>query len=148
MVKYCAVSVAGNQLAVLDIDKTICDEVKVSKMSDQLLKAVEAPENENVPQMRPGDMVSVYLRIKEGANERVQEFKGTVIRVRNGTNTANFTVRRIASNGIGVERTFLMRSPRIDKVVVHRHSHVRRSKLYFLRERTGKRARLRQKFDA
>jgi large subunit ribosomal protein L19 len=114
---------------------------------NELLKSVEAPVNENVPDLRIGDNVSVYLRIKEGANERVQEFKGTVIRRRRGTNNANFTVRRVASNGIGVERTFLSRSPRIEKVVVHRHSHVRRSKLYFLRDRTGKRARLKQKFN-
>lgn len=117
-------------------------------MSDQILKAVEAPVNENVADVRPGDMVSVFLRIKEGTNERTQEFKGTVIRVRRGGNTANFTVRRVASNGIGVERTFLIRSPRLEKVVVHRHSHVKRAKLYFLRDRTGKRARLKQKFDA
>jgi large subunit ribosomal protein L19 len=117
-------------------------------MSEQILKSVEAPVNENVPELLPGDVVSVFLRITEGANERIQEFKGTVLRVKQGGNDASFTVRRIASNGIGVERTFLTRSPRIEKVVVQRHSHVRRSKLYFLRERTGKRARLRQKFDA
>jgi large subunit ribosomal protein L19 len=117
-------------------------------MSDQILKAVEAPVNENVADVQPGDMVSVFVRIKEGSNERTQEFKGTVIRVRRGGNTSNFTVRRVASNGIGVERTFLSRSPRLEKVVIHRHSHVRRSKLYFLRDRTGKRARLKQKFDA
>ena len=114
---------------------------------NELLKSVEAPENPNVPELRIGDNVSVFLRIKEGANERIQEFKGTVIRQKNGGNNTNFTVRRIASNGIGVERTFLTRSPRIEKVTVHRHSHVRRSKLYFLRERTGKRARLKQKFN-
>lgn len=114
---------------------------------NELIKSVEAPENPNVPELRIGDNVSVFLRIKEGANERVQEFKGTVIRQKNGGNNTNFTVRRIASNGIGVERTFLKRSPRIEKVIVHRHSHVRRSKLYFLRERTGKRARLKQKFN-
>lgn len=114
---------------------------------NELLKSVEASENENVPELRIGDNVSVFLRIKEGMNERIQEFKGTVIRKRKGGNNTNFTVRRIASNGIGVERTFLARSPRIEKVVVHRHSHVRRSKLYFMRERTGKRARLKQKFN-
>jgi large subunit ribosomal protein L19 len=113
----------------------------------ELLKAVEAPVNENIPQLRPGDMVRVYLRIKEGASERTQEFRGTVIRMRNTGNNANFTVRRTASNGVGVERTFLMRSPRIEKVVVERHSHVRRAQLYFLRERTGKRSRLKQKFS-
>ena len=111
-----------------------------------LLKAVEAPVNPNVPQLRPGDQVNVHIRIKEGNTERIQEFKGTVIRERNGTNDASFTVRRVASNGIGVERTFLTRSPRLEKVIVLRHSYVRRSKLYHLRERTGKNARLKQKF--
>jgi large subunit ribosomal protein L19 len=113
----------------------------------EFIKGMEAPVNENVPELRTGDNVSVFLRIKEGANERTQEFKGTVIRQSRGGNDANFTVRRIASNGIGVERTFLTRSPRIEKVIVHRHSHVRRSKLYFLRTRTGKSARLKQKFN-
>jgi large subunit ribosomal protein L19 len=116
-------------------------------MSD-LLKALEAPVNENIPELRPGDIVRVFIRIKEGNNERTQEFRGTVIRMRNSGNNANFTVRRIASNGIGVERTFLMRSPRLEKVLVERHSHVRRAQLYYLRERTGKRARLKQKFNA
>ncbi len=116
-------------------------------MSD-LLKALDAPVNENIPEIRPGDIVRVFIRIKEGNNERTQEFRGTVIRMRNSGNNANFTVRRIASNGIGVERTFLMRSPRLEKVLVERHSHVRRAQLYYLRERTGKRARLKQKFNA
>jgi large subunit ribosomal protein L19 len=113
----------------------------------ELLKAVEAPDNPNIPELRTGDMVNVFLRIKEGANERTQEFKGTVIRLRNTGNNRNFTVRRIASNGVGVERTFLVRSPRIEKVVVERHSKVRRAQLYFLRERRGKRARLKQRFS-
>lgn len=116
-------------------------------MTDQILKAVETPANANIPQLRPGDMVSVHVKIKEGDRERIQEFKGTVIRLRKGGNDSNFTVRRIASNGIGVERTFLLRSPRLDKVVVERHSRVRRAQLYFMRERTGKSARLKQKFD-
>ena len=113
---------------------------------EELLKSVEAAPNENVPQLRPGDMVKVFVRIKEGTSERVQEFKGTVIRLRNSGNNANFTVRRIASNGIGVERTFLLRSPRLEKVEVERHSHVRRAQLYYLRERSGKSSRLKQKF--
>jgi len=112
----------------------------------ELLKAVEAQDNPNIPQLRPGDTVKVFLRIKEGNNERVQEFRGIVIRLRNGGQAGNFTVRRTASNGIGVERTFLMRSPRIEKVIVERHAKVRRAQLYFLRERTGKSARLKQKF--
>ena len=112
-----------------------------------LLKAVEAAKNPNIPDLRSGDTVSVHVRIKEGDRERIQEFKGTVIRLRKGGNESAFTVRRIASNGIGVERTFLLRSPRLDKVVVERHSHVKRAQLYFMRERTGKSARLKQKFD-
>ncbi|HUF38516.1 MAG TPA: 50S ribosomal protein L19 [Anaerolineales bacterium] len=116
-------------------------------MSQEILKSVEAPVNENVPDLRTGDIVDVHVRITEGSRERIQVFKGTVIRVNHAGANSNFTVRRIASNGIGVERTFMSRSPRLEKVVVQRHSHVRRSRLYFLRERTGKRARLKQKFD-
>ena len=111
-----------------------------------LLKSVDAPVNPNIPELRPGDAVSVHVKIKEGARERIQEFKGTVLYVRGKENNASFTVRRVASNGIGVERSFLMRSPRIDKVVIDRHNVVRRARLYFLRDRTGKGARLKQKF--
>ena len=113
-------------------------------MSDHL-KAVEVPVNPQIPELHSGDTVSVHVRIKEGDRERVQEFRGTIIRMRKGGNNANFTVRRIASHGIGVERTFLLRSPRIEKVVVQRGAHVRRAQLYFLRDRTGKRARLKEK---
>jgi large subunit ribosomal protein L19 len=112
-----------------------------------LLKAVEAAANPNIPELRSGDAVSVHVRIKEGERERIQEFKGTIIRIRHGGVASTFTVRRIASNGIGVERTFLLRSPRIDKVVVERHSQVRRAQLYYLRELTGKKSRLKQKFN-
>ncbi len=110
-----------------------------------LLKAVEAPANPKVPALRPGDSVSVHVRIVEGNKERVQEFKGTVIRLRKGGNQASFTVRRIAAHGIGVERTFLMRSPRIEKVDVFRSAKVRRAQLYYLRDRQGKSARLKEK---
>jgi large subunit ribosomal protein L19 len=114
---------------------------------NELLKSVEAPVNPNIPVLHSGDTVKVYLRIKEGANERTQEFRGTVIRCRGGQNEGNFTVRRLASNGIGVERTFLLRSPRLEKVIVERHAAVRRAQLYYLRDRTGKSARLKQKFN-
>jgi len=114
---------------------------------NEFLTSVEAQDNPNIDPLRPGDMVRVYLRIKEGNNERTQEFKGTVIRLRSGGNNGNFTVRRVASNGVGVERTFLLRSPRIEKVIVERHSKVRRAQLYYLRSRTGKSARLKQKFS-
>ncbi len=112
----------------------------------ELIKSVEAEDNTNIPAIFPGDAVSVHLKIKEGDRERIQEFKGTVLYVRGSGNSATFTVRRVASNGIGVERTFLLRSPRIAKVKVHRHTKVRRARLYFLRERTGKSARLKQRF--
>ena len=112
-----------------------------------VIKALEAKPNEKIPQLAPGDTVSVHVKIKEGERERIQEFKGIVIRMRKGGNDANITVRRMASNGIGVERTFLLRSPRLDKVVVERHSQIRRAQLYFRRGRTGKSARLKQKFD-
>jgi len=112
----------------------------------ELLKSVEAPVNENIPELTPGDAVSVHLKITEGDRERIQVFKGTVLLVRGGGNNASFTVRRIASNGIGVERSFLLRSPRIQKVVVDRRQKVRRARLFFLRERTGKSARLKQRF--
>jgi large subunit ribosomal protein L19 len=109
------------------------------------MKFVEAKVNAEIPEMQPGDTVSVHVRIKEGDRERVQEFRGTVIRLRKGGNNSNFTVRRLASHGVGVERTFLLRSPRIEKVEVQRQARVRRAQLYYLRDRTGKSARLEEK---
>lgn len=114
-------------------------------MSDALLRTFDTPQNENVPELRPGDTVTVHLRILEGKRERIQLVRGVIIRLRGSGNSRNFTVRRIASNGIGVERSFLLRSPLIEKIEIHRHAHVRRAQLYFLRERTGKSARLREK---
>lgn len=115
-------------------------------MSD-LIKSVDAPINPNIPDLRPGDTVSVHVKIKEGARERIQEFRGTVLYIHQNGNNSSFTVRRVASNGVGVERSFLLRSPRIDKVVVDRHNVVRKARMYFLRSRTGKSARLKQKFS-
>jgi len=115
-------------------------------MSD-ILKAYDAPANPNIPVLKTGDSVSVHVKIKEGNRERIQEFKGVILYMHNNAGDSTFTVRRVASNGIGVERTFLLRSPRIDKVVVERHGKVRRARLYFLRERSGKSARLKQKFN-
>lgn len=101
--------------------------------------------NPNIPDMHPGDTVKVHARIIEGDRERVQVFQGTVIRLHGSGTNASFTVRRIASHGIGVERTFLLRSPRVEKVEVTRRARVRRANLYYLRERRGKYARLRAK---
>ena len=112
-----------------------------------IMSSLEAPVNTKVPELRPGDVVSVHVKIKEGTRERIQEFKGTVLYTKNNGTNSTFTVRRVATNGIGVERTFMTRSPRIEKVVVERHSEVRRARLFFLRGRTGKSARLKQKFN-
>jgi large subunit ribosomal protein L19 len=101
--------------------------------------------NPNIPELHPGDTVNVHARIVEGDRERVQVFRGTVIRQHGGGANSSFTVRRIASHGIGVERTFLFHSPRIEKVEVVRRAHVRKAKLYYMRERRGKNARLREK---
>lgn len=114
---------------------------------DQILKSLEAPVNPNVPELRSGDVVAVHVKISEGTRERIQVFKGTVLYKHNNGASSTFTVRRVATNGIGVERTFMTRSPRIDKVEIERHSKVSRSRLYYLRKRTGKSARLKQKFN-
>lgn len=115
-------------------------------MSDLLLKAFDAEINEDLPELSVGDNVTIHLRINVGQrNERIQLVRGVIIRKRNGGNNENFTVRRIAANGIGVERTFLVNSPRIEKIEIHRHAHIRRAQLYYLRERTGKSARLRER---
>lgn len=114
---------------------------------NELLKAIEAPVNPNVPDLRSGDIVSVHVMIKEGTRERVQVFKGTVLYSRKNGASSTFSVRRIASNGIGVERIFMTRSPRIEKVVIERRSKVRKARLYYLRELRGKKARLTQKFS-
>ena len=112
----------------------------------ELMRSVEYREaNPNIPELRPGDTVRVHARIVEGNRERVQVFQGTLIRMRGSSANANFTVRRIASHGVGVERTFLLNSPRLEKVEVLRHAHTRRSKLYYLRDRKGKATRLREK---
>lgn len=101
--------------------------------------------NQNVPELKPGQTVRVMVKVVEGARERLQPFEGVVIKVVNGGVNRSFTVRRLASHGIGVERTFLMASPRIDKVEILREGKVRRARLYFLRGRTGKAARLKEK---
>ena len=92
----------------------------------------------------PGDTVRVHVKVVEGEKERVQVFEGVVIRKRGEGGRASFTVRRV-SYGVGVERTFPLHSPRIERIQVMKSAHVRRSKLYYLRARTGKAARLREK---
>lgn len=109
-----------------------------------IISSLVPQANPNIPELRSGDTVRVHARIVEGNRERIQVFQGTVIGKVNRGVSSNFTVRRVASNGIGVERTFLLLSPRIEKVEVLRHSKVRRAKLYFLRTKTGKASRLKE----
>ena len=111
---------------------------------NELMQSLEAPDRGH-PQLAPGDMVKVHVRVVEGDRERIQVFQGVVIRLRKGGNDANFTVRRIASHGIGVERTFLLKSPRVEKIEIMRRAKVRRAQLYYLRDRRGKSARLKEK---
>jgi large subunit ribosomal protein L19 len=117
--------------------------LKGTPIMEDLVKALEAQDRGH-PQLRPGDTVKVHARIVEGDKERIQVFQGIVIRLRGGGNEANFTVRRIASHGIGVERTFLLKSPRVDKIEVLRRAKVRRAQLYFMRDIRGKAARLKE----
>jgi large subunit ribosomal protein L19 len=98
----------------------------------------------DIPELAPGDTVRVSARVVEGTRERIQVFEGTVMRMRAGGIQKSITVRRIAS-GVGVERTFKINSPRIDKIEVIRHGQARRAQLYFLRKRIGKAATLRER---
>ncbi|HWE63893.1 MAG TPA: 50S ribosomal protein L19 [Chloroflexota bacterium] len=98
----------------------------------------------SLPEINPGDTVRVHNRIVEGNKERVQVFEGTVIRVRKNAVDASVTVRRI-SHQIGVERTFLLHSPRVERFEVVRRGDVRRAALYYLRQRTGKATRIKEK---
>jgi len=103
-------------------------------------------EKAEVPVLRSGDTVRVHVKVVEGTRERIQVFEGVVISLHGKTGIgASFTVRRIASHGVGVERTFLLHSPRIDRIEVLRHGEVRRAKLFYLREKLGKRARIRER---
>ena len=98
----------------------------------------------DIPEFRPGDTVRVSVRIIEGQKERIQDFEGTVIRVRKGNNRAPFTVRKI-SYGVGVERIFPLHSPRLAGIKVVRRGAVRRAKLYYLRKLRGKAARIKER---
>ena len=112
-----------------------------------LIEKIEATQlKTDRPDIRPGDTVEVSVRVIEGDKERQQKFKGEVINVRGAGIRRTFTVRKI-SEGIGVERTFPVHSPSLAEVKVTKHSKVRRAKLFYLRERTGKRARLTERAE-
>ncbi len=99
---------------------------------------------ENLPDIFPGDTVKIHARVVEGNRERIQIFEGTVIKVARGGPDRNVTVRRVA-HSIGVERTFLIHSPRVDRIEVVRRGDVRRARLFYLRDRVGKATRIKEK---
>ena len=105
---------------------------------------IEVKPNPNIPVLAPGDTVKVSAKVVEGERERTQVFQGVVIRVHHGGVGANFTVRRV-SYGVGVERTFPLYSPLVEKVEVVRHGKVRRAKLYYLRGRSAKASRIKER---
>lgn len=123
----------------------MADKQVVTKPAGRaLLTAVESAQlRKDVPELKTGDTVRLLVKVVEGNKERDQPFEGVIIRLRGGSVNANFTVRRI-TNGVGVERTFLVNSPRISKIEVLRHAKVRRKQLYYLRGLTGKAARLKE----
>ena len=106
----------------------------------------EQYKKSDIPAINPGDTVKVFVRIVEGNKERIQAFEGTVIKKHGSGVNKTITVRKVFQ-GIGVERVFLLNSPRIDKITVLRRGDVRRSKLYYLRERSGKATRIREKIE-
>ena len=109
---------------------------------NKLIEKITASQlRDDIPEFRAGDTVRVHARIVEGSRERIQMFEGVVIKRHDAGISATYTVRKI-SNGVGVERTFPVHSPRVDKIDVLRYGRVRRAKLYYLRERTGKATRI------
>ena len=111
---------------------------------NEIIKNIEAAQlKASVPEFHVGDTVKVYNKIKEGNRERIQIFEGTVIAKNGGGISETFTVRRV-SYGVGVEKTFPLHSPNVDKVVVFRQAKVRRAKLYYLRDRVGKAAKVKE----
>ena len=114
-------------------------------MADLLQEIVQDQLRTDLPEFGPGDTVRVSVRVVEGERERLQDFEGVVIRRRSGGINENFTVRRIGAHGIGVERTFLLHSPRIETIKVVRRGKVRRAKLYYLRNLSGKAARIKER---
>jgi large subunit ribosomal protein L19 len=113
-------------------------------MTDLLLEVEKASLKSDIPEFSPGDSVRVYVKVREGEKERIQVFAGVVIARRSGGARETFTVRKI-SGGVGVERIFPLHSPIIDRIEVDRKGAVRRAKLYYLRERKGKAARIDEK---
>ena len=119
----------------------------MSKVSQNIIKMLEDEQlKQDVPAFAPGDTVVVQVKVKEGDKTRLQAYEGVVIAKRNRGLHSSFTVRKI-SNGEGVERVFQTHSPMVDSITVKRRGAVRRAKLYYLRDRSGKSARIREKLN-
>ena len=112
-------------------------------MNDIIKSIEEAQLKEQVTEFNVGDTIKVYAKIKEGEKERIQVFEGTCIKRQGGSSRATFTVRK-TSNGVGVEKTWPLHSPNVDKIEVVRRGKVRRAKLFYLRDRVGKRAKVKE----
>ncbi len=111
---------------------------------NEIIKEIEAAQvKEQIPDFNVGDTVKVYGKIKEGNRERIQIFEGTVLKKQGGSNRATFTVRKL-SNGVGVEKTWPLHSPNVEKIEVVRKGKVRRAKLYYLRGSIGKKAKVKE----
>ncbi len=111
---------------------------------NDIIKKLEAEQmKDEVTDFRTGDTVRVHAKVKEGNRERIQVFEGTVLKKQGGSNRATFTVRKL-SNGVGVEKTWPLHSPIVEKIEVVRRGKVRRAKLFYLRERSGKRAKVKE----
>lgn len=111
---------------------------------NQIIREIEAEQlKDKVDEFNVGDTVKVYGKIKEGNRERIQVFEGTVLKKQGGSNRETFTVRKV-SNGVGVEKTWPMHSPNVERIEVVRRGKVRRAKLYYLRDRVGKKAKVKE----
>lgn len=110
---------------------------------NDIIKSIEAAQIKEVTNFNVGDTIKVYAKVKEGNKERVQAFEGTVLKKQGGSNRETFTVRK-TSNGVGVEKTWPLHSPTIEKIEVIRRGKVRRAKLNYLRERVGKKAKVKE----
>ena len=112
--------------------------------ANEIIKNIEAEQlKTEIPEFRVGDTVKVYGKIKEGNRERIQIFEGVVLKRQGGSNRETFTVRKL-SNGVGVEKTWPLHSPNVEKIEVVRHGKVRRAKLFYLRDRVGKAAKIKE----
>ncbi|MBQ8318948.1 MAG: 50S ribosomal protein L19 [Lachnospiraceae bacterium] len=110
---------------------------------NDIIKNIEAAQIKEVTKFNVGDTIKVYAKVKEGNKERIQAFEGTVLKKQGGSNRETFTVRK-TSNGVGVEKTWPLHSPTIEKIEVIRRGKVRRAKLNYLRERVGKKAKVKE----